>query len=212
MKQILPGLWHWTRIHEKIRIPVHSYYFEDLRVLIDPTVPKERLDWFRGHGPPADVLLTNRHHYRHSAQFQEGFGVTVRCHRAGLHEFTRGAKVEPFDFGDELPGGILALEVGVLCPEETALLVPRSKPGRQSSGKAGRDGAALAFGDALIRGEGGALEFVPDQYMGDDPEDVKRGLKAVFRLLAEQPFKHLLMAHGAPIVGDGRSALKRFAT
>ncbi|HEY7460372.1 MAG TPA: hypothetical protein VIC59_00675 [Gemmatimonadota bacterium] len=210
MKQILPGIWHWSRIHETIRIPVHSYYVQDARVLIDPMLPEEGLEWLRKHGPPTDVLLTNRHHFRHSAKLQQTFGVAVRCHRAGLHEFKAGQKVEPFDFGDELPGGILALEVGVLCPEETALLIRREE--REGRTGAAGDGNALALGDAVIRNEEGALDFVPDQYIGDDPEGVKRGLKAVFRRLVEEPFKHLLLAHGEPVLGDGRSALKRFAT
>jgi hypothetical protein len=211
MKQILPGIWHWSRIHEKIRIPVHSYYVQDARVLIDPMLPEEGLEWLRRHGPPTDVLLTNRHHFRHSAKLQQTFGLTVRCHRAGLHEFSARQKVAPFDFGDELPGGILALEVGVLCPEETALLIPRGKREGRTGAGAARDGDALALGDAVIRNEHGALDFVPDQYMGDDPASVKRGLKAAFRRLVEEPFKHLLLAHGEPVVGDGRSALKRFA-
>jgi hypothetical protein len=207
MKEILPGVWHWTVIHERIHILVHSYYLEEGRVLIDPTVPKEGLKWFRRHGPPEHALLTNRHHYRHSGRYRKEFGVTVRCHRAGLHEFTRGEEVEPFEFGEELPGGILALEVGVLCPEETALRAPVGG-GRKKGGRAEN---ALAFGDAVIRDDDGSLAFVPDQYMGEKPAAIKRGLKAAFRRLAEEPFRHLLLAHGDPIVGDGKSALKRFA-
>jgi hypothetical protein len=209
MKEILPGIWHWTRVHEKIRIPVHSCYLEEKRVLIDPMAPKADLDWFRKHGPPEHVLLTNRHHYRHSGRFQKAFGVTVHCHREGLHEFTHGERVEPFEFGDELPGGILALEVGVLCPEETALYVTRGTP-RKKAGGAASGGDVLAFGDALIRDEDGKLGFVPDQYMGEDPKAVKRGLKTAFRRLAKRPFEHLLMAHGEPIVGKGKKALERF--
>lgn len=207
MDEIVPGVWHWTTLHEKIGIPVHSYYMEKPRVLIDPMVPKkEGLAWFRRHGPPEHALLTNRHHYRHCGRYQKQFGLTVRCHRAGLHEFTRGEKVEPFEFGDELPGGILTLEVGVLCPEETALRIPLG--GR--SGRSARGENALAMGDAVIRDEDGALAFVPEEYMGEKPKAIKRGLKAAFRRLAEEPFRHLLLAHGEPVVSDGRSALKRF--
>ena len=95
----------------------------------------------------------------------------------------------------ELPGGILALKVGALCPEETALLIPVG------------DGA-LAMGDAVIR-ENEHLEFVPDSLMGDDPNAVKRGLRAAFAALLERRFEPLLLAHGRPFVKGGKDALRR---
>ena len=115
MDEILPGVFHWTTRHEGIGASVHSYWIEDATggVLIDPRVPKDGVDWFRDHGPPHDILLTNRHHYRHSGRFEEEFGGTVHGHRAGMHEFTKGEKVEAFEFGDVMPGGFLALEVGI---------------------------------------------------------------------------------------------------
>ena len=90
MEQIVPGIWHWTALHPSIKITVHSYYLEDEGVLIDPITPDDGLDWFAEHGPPSDVLLTNRHHYRSTGEFVERFGVAVRCVRPGLHEFARG--------------------------------------------------------------------------------------------------------------------------
>src|SRR5439155_1754745 len=81
--------------------------------------PAEGLDWFAEHGPPIDVLLTNRHHYRSSALFVERFGATVHAAREGMHEFSDDQVVEPFDVGDGLPGGIVAHAVGAICPDET---------------------------------------------------------------------------------------------
>lgn len=219
MREILPRAFHWTVVHAKIKIPVHSYYLATPRVLIDPMVPKQGIEWFEEQGPPEHIVLTNRHHYRHSSRFVKEYGTAVRCHRAGLHEFKRGERVEPFENGDELPGGILALEVGVLCPEETALYIggdDRSGgPARARGGKAGEPTRAglgiLAFGDALIRDPDGELGFVPEEFMGDDPKGVKRGLRAVFRELVKRDFDTLLMAHGEPIVGGAKEALRSFA-
>ena len=222
MQEIRPGVFHWTRTHEKIRIPVHSYYVSRSRVLIDPMLPREGLKWFREHGEPAEILLTNRHHYRHSGRFAKAFGTVVRCHRAGLHEFTQGEAVESFDHGDDLAGGILALEVGALCPEETALLIPgagggrpagsRTRPaaGGASRRRASGSAAMLALGDSVIRDREGKLSFVPDDYMGDDPADVKRGLRRSLRRLLEREFGPLLLAHGDPVVEGGKAALERF--
>ena len=199
MQEILPGVFHWTSFHEGIQAYVHSYYISatEPAVLIDPRVPAQGLTWFEAHQPPQHAYLTNRHHYRHSGRFAERFGTQVWCQREGLHEFTRGEQVTPFDHGDTLPGGVLALAVGVLCPEETALYIPVDK-------------GILAIGDAIVR-YGGKLGFVPDAYMGDDPDGVKRGLQAVFlRHLKEREFDHLLLAHGKPWIGEAKKGLQRF--
>jgi hypothetical protein len=194
--EIAPGIWHWSATHPRIKIVVHSYYLPEEQVLIDPIAPDD-LGWFEEHGPPRDVLLTNRHHYRSSGEFVERFGVTVHCVREGMHEFGSGVEVVPFDVGDELPGGIVAHGVGAICPDETALHIPA------------RD--ALAVADGAVRWEeGGPLVFVPDQFM-DEPEATKEGLRASYRRLAALDFRHLLLAHGEPFVGNGREALAAFA-
>ncbi len=197
MEEIIPGVWHWSAVHPNIKIPVHSYYLESERVLIDPIAPDEGLDWFAEHGPPTDVLLTNRHHYRSSGEFAERFGASVHCSRHGLHEFTHGETIEPFDPGDELPGGVVAHEVGAICPDESALHVPAHR--------------ALALADGAVRWEpGGPLVFVPD-YLMDEPEETKEGLRESYRQIAALDFDHLLLAHGEPFVGSGRDALAAFA-
>lgn len=166
--------------------------------MIDPIEPDEGLDWFAGHGPPSQILLTNRHHYRSSGAFVERFDVSVRCVREGMHEFVHGEPVQPFDFGDELPGGIVAHEVDAICRDETALYLPAYR--------------ALAIADGAVRWEeGGPLAFVPDSLM-DEPQQTKQGLREAYRRLAELDFDHLLLAHGEPFIGNGREMLHTFAT
>lgn len=198
MHEILPGVWYWTTIHENWGIPIHSCFFPDVGggVLIDPRIPDAGLDWFGEHGEPAHAILTNRHHYRHSGKFREAFGTTVHCHSAGTHEFTQGEELETYEHGDTLAGGIEALEVGVLCPEETVLLVPL-------------EGGILALGDSVIR-YGGELRFVSDEHLGDDPAAIKRGIKTSIARHLGRDFQHLIFAHGDPISGDGKERLKVF--
>jgi hypothetical protein len=192
MNQIQPGLLHWTAFRDTIGQDVHSYFHVPSGTLLDPMEPIEGLDALGGR--PQRIVLTNRHHYRDSARFAEAFGCPVLCHEAGLHEFDGG--VEGFAFGDELAPGVVAHEVGVLCPEETAVQV----------------GDALAFADAIIRGRHGELGFVPDFLLGDDPLAIRRGLRERFHALAEAvEFDALLLAHGEPISTGGRSALRTFA-
>ena len=76
MDEILPGLWHWTTTHAKWGIEISSYWLAAERVLIDPRVPPEGLEWF-GEGGPLTALLTNRHHFRDSGRFHERFGTRV---------------------------------------------------------------------------------------------------------------------------------------
>lgn len=197
MREIVPGIHHWVAIHERIRQPVHSYYVEPAGALIDPMGADEDLAWFAGHGPPRVVLLTNRHHYRHAGEFARAFGCPVRCSEPGLDEFRDGEReVEPFAFGDQVAPGITALEVGAICPDETALHIDHGA-------------GAIAFADGLIQAGGGALGFVPD-FLMDDPPAVKAGLRKAFARLLELEFDTLLMAHGEPLVGTGREALSDF--
>lgn len=199
MKEILPSVFHWTTFHEGIQAYVHSYYINatDPAVLIDPRVPAQGLEWFAAHGMPQHIYLTNRHHYRHSDRFAACYDAQVWCHKDGLHEFTKGEKVTGFTHGKELPGGVLALKVGVLCPEETALYFPLN-------------GGLLSIGDAIVRSRG-KLGFVLDEYMGDDPEGVKRGLRKIFlKHVHEREFDHLLFAHGAPWIDGAKDGLRKF--
>ena len=56
-----------------------------------------------------------------------------------------------------------------------------------------------------------ALAFVPDHLM-DEPEQTRQGLREAYLRLSELDFDHLLLAHGEPFVGDGREALRAFAS
>jgi hypothetical protein len=200
MDELIPGIHHWTAFRETIRTTVHSAYADEARTLIDPMLPEEGLDWFREHRPPERIVLTNRHHLRHSRRFVEAFGCTVHCNEAGLWDLQdREVRVQGFHSGDELAPGLVAHTVGVLCPDESVLHLAAG-PG------------ALACADGVVRQEDGTLGFVPDFLLGDDPEAVRRGLAAAYgRLADELEFDVLLLAHGAPIVGGARAALRDFA-
>ncbi len=200
VQEVLPGIHHWTTRHPRIGAVVSSYWLGEAGVLLDPLVPaQEGLDWFAEQPVrPEAILLSNRHHYRESGAFAERFGCTIYCNIAGLHEFSHGEQVEGFEIGDELPGGVIAHEMGAICPDDTALHLPSSR--------------ALVIADSVVLGGPGGLDgllgFVPD-YLMDDPPGTKAGILAsCTRLLAELDFEHLLLAHGGPVIGDGRSRLQ----
>jgi len=195
MREIGPGVYHWKARHPRIQVEVSSYYVEPAATLVDPLEPSEGIEWFESRTKPQWVVLTNRHHYRHSGRFAEAFGCPVLCNENGLHEFDDGREVEGFAFGDEVAPGITAVEVGVLCPEETALQIEVGE-------------GFMALADSLTNYE--ELGFVSDNLLGDDPEAIKSGLLDSFRRLLDLDFDGLLLAHGNPIAPGGRGALRRF--
>lgn len=200
MNEVLPGVFHWSAVHPRIHIEVSSYWLDDGGILVDPLLPPDvGLEWFEERStPPQAILLSNRHHYRDSARMHDAFSCPVYCNRAGMHEFSHGEPVSAFDPGDKLPGGVGTHEVGALCPDETAFHLPSRR--------------ALVIADGVVRGgrqgQDGPLGFVPDSLM-DDPPATKRGLlDALARLLRELDFEHVLLAHGGPVIGDGRTQLQ----
>jgi glyoxylase-like metal-dependent hydrolase (beta-lactamase superfamily II) len=193
MEEVLPGVWHWTARHPKIGMEVGSHWAPEAGALIDPLIPPEGLDAFRQR-PPERILLSNRHHLRHSEQLADEFGCSIHCSVPGLHEFEDGPAVEGFEFGGEAAPGIEALEVGAICPDESALLIEGAR--------------ALLVADGVMHY--GGLRFVSDGLLGEDPEGVKAGLRASYSRLLDREFDNLLFAHGNPLVGGGKRALSEF--
>ncbi len=210
-REIRPGLFHWAVPHPKIKVEVSSYWLAGTKVLLDPLLPPGGLGWLREAGPPEHVILTNRHHWRHCSELVDAFGCPVWCNELGLHELVDEPgrdRVRGFAAGDELTGSIETHEVGVLCPDETALRFDLAE-----------GGACLALADAVVRigqdarGDG-ALGFVPDSLLADAPEQaesVKRGLREACLRLCDLEWDVLLLAHGLPLVEDGKEQLRAFA-
>jgi len=199
MREITPGVVHWTATHPRIHSEVSSYWLVPERVVLNPMLPPEGVRAF-GAEPPVAVLLTNRHHYRDAERFVEAFGASVHAPVTGLHEFTPDQNVRGYEDGDEPAPGVRARAIGAISDDEYALVVPRA--------------GAVAVADGVVRrGEDAPLSFVSDGLMGDDPEEVKRGLREAYRRLAdEEEFDTLLIAHGAPLVGGAREALRAFVS
>ena len=189
-EELVPGVLHWTALHPNIQMDVSSYFVTGSATLIDPLNPGgEDLE-------PERIVLTTRHHLRSSTDFD----CPILCHESGLHEFEGGPDVAGFAWGDELAPDVRAVEVDAISPDDTGFLV-----------EAG-DGC-LAIGDAVMHYED-SIHFVWDKYLvddeGDDPEPVKVAIKEALGRLLDLPFDALLFAHGNPIAGGGKEALRRF--
>lgn len=204
MNEILPGLWHWTTPNPSIHGHlVSSYWLDDAGVLIDPLVPEHAgIAWFEARPtPPRAIVLCNRHHYRDSGRIREHFGCTVHVPNAGLHAFGDDRPATGYEPGDALPGGLAAFVIDSLSPDENGLLL-------SSAG-------AMFVGDTIVRSATNPqsiIGWVPDAFM-DDPAQTKEGLLQAFnRALAYHDFEHLLLAHGLPLIGNGRAELERLVS
>jgi hypothetical protein len=191
VKELTPGIRHWSGPHPNLGREVSSYWLPDLGVLLDPLAVPDEVEAID------EIILSNRHHKRSAFEVRERFGAVLRVPRTGLHDFSPDDPVEPYDYGEPLAGGaIMAHLVTELWPDDGVLHVPSLE--------------AIEIADTVLH-DGGELELVPDNLMGDDPEADREGiLSGLDRLSAELDFKHLLFAHGTPIVGDGHERLRAF--
>jgi hypothetical protein len=196
VREVIPGVFHWTTLHAPIGVRVSSHYVEPAGIVIDPKVPEEGLDALPGR--PQQVVLTTGLHDRDAQLFADAFDIPIRASFEARERLGDALEVEPFNDADEVAPGVTAIVIGELCPDECALHIAV-------------DRGAIAFADGLIR-YGEALAFVPDELLGAHPERVKEGLKQAFLGLLTRDFDHLLFAHGEPLVGDGKAALRDFAT
>lgn len=193
--EVIPGVLHWTARHPNLGMDVSSYYLLEERILLDPLLPGGGLDWFDGR-EPREILLTNRHHLRDCLTIRERFGTAIHAPETGMQDLP-SEHVTPYAFGEELTGGIRPHAISPDWPDETALEIPAHR--------------AVAVADGVINY--GGLQFVPDDLLGEDAEHEKTLLRAGFAKVAESAdFDHLLPAHGEPVIGDGREALRRFAS
>jgi glyoxylase-like metal-dependent hydrolase (beta-lactamase superfamily II) len=158
--------------------------------------PDAGLEWFDGERSVQVIALTNRHHDREAAAYCSAFGIgPIMVPESGLHEFEgKDLEVVGYSPGEEIIPGIVVHEVGAICPDDMALEI--------------RSAGALAMADGLVH-FGGRVRFVSDGLM-DEPEQTKRGLVRSLEELLDVDFDTLLFAHGEPVVGGGKRALRDF--
>lgn len=195
MQELLPGLFHWYAIHPNHGMQVSCHFVAGSGTALDPLLPDEGIEWFDDHRPER-IVLSTRHHLRHSERIADRFGCPILAHEDGLHEFEDGPEVGGFAFGDRLAADVTALTMNAISPDDTVLRIEVAE-------------GALLFADSVINHRG--LGFVSDRLIGgDDPEATKRLIRERAAALLEEDFDHLLFAHGDPLVGGGKQELRAF--
>jgi hypothetical protein len=184
-EEVVPGVWHWRLRDERIGGEWGSSHAAD-GVLIDPH--RLAVDAFERLGQVEAIVLTTSSHQRAAWRLRRELGVRVYLPAAA-----KAVDEEPderYQEGDALPGGLQAVFTPGAGTTQHSLLLPR-------------DAGVLFTPDLFVRSADGPLQWVPFEYM-HDPEEAKR---SAARLL-ELEFDVLCMAHGAPLVGGARDALR----
>jgi hypothetical protein len=196
VQELLPGLYHWYAIHPSHGGQVSCHFVAGSGTVIDPLLPEEGIEWFDEHRPQR-IVLSTRHHLRHSEQIAARFDCPILAHQDGLHEFEGGPAVQGFSFGERLAPDVRALTMDAISPDDTTLHIEVAE-------------GALLFADSVVNQ--GGIGFVPDRLIGgEDPEAVKRLIRERVAAMLDEDFDHLLFAHGDPVVGGGKEALRSFA-
>ncbi len=187
MQEIVPGLRRWTSWHDHWEEDVGSVAVDtaDGLVLIDPLDPPPGLD------RAAHVLVTVYWHARGAAGLKAHVWAPSRSLRPLAN---RG--VEAANAADGLPGGIRAFptaraaEAVYWLPEQRALVV----------------GDVLLGAGAKPRATDEPLRLCPERWLG---KPTHADLRDSLRPLLELPVEHVLVSHGAPVVGGGARELAR---
>jgi hypothetical protein len=199
MREILPGIHHWTAFRDTIGTRVSSYWVAPAGILIDPMIPEEGLEAVTALDPrPQQILLTNRHHLRHGEQLADALDCPIRYSPPSQDELGHLRRGRRYEWGHEVAPGVTALEIDILAPDEAGLLIAHGE-------------GALAIGDTLTC-FAGVLGFFGDDLLGHDPKRVKEGLRNRFRALLARDFDALLPAHGVPLASHAKTTLRDFVT
>lgn len=182
--EIVPGVWYWAVEDERIGGYWGSSHAVD-GVLVDPH--QLAADALAAIGDVHAVVLTTTSHQRSAWRYRRELGVPVFL--PALGETMDEEPDVRYGEGDDLPGGLQPFFTPGAGTTQHSLLHPRS--------------GVLFTPDLFVHSREGPLEFVPAEYM-HDPAEARRTAK---RLL-ELDFDVLCSAHGAPLVGGAKDALR----
>jgi hypothetical protein len=188
VQEIAPGLRRWTSWHDHWEEDVGSVAIEtaDGLVLIDPLDPPAELR------SPTHVLVTVYWHDRAVSGLNARVWAPSRSIRPLLNRGVEAVNV----VGVDLPGGIVSFQTARAA--EAVYWLPEHR--------------AVAVGDVLLgagakpRATDDPLRLCPERWLG---KATHADLRESLRPLLDLPLEHVLVSHGAPVVGGGARELER---
>jgi hypothetical protein len=199
IRDVAPGLWLWRQRHHEWREgdewePEVSSFAVESRgevVLLDPLAPAptETELWQRLESKrPTRIVVIKPDHVRDVDLFVRWYAVPAHGPWLFWRDDMPRTEFEPLRAGDELPGGIQALDDG-RGSMETPLYLPEQR--------------AIVFADGMTA-PGGTLRIWWNPRL-------ERWIKPSMRAMLELPFEHVLVSHGEPVHTrtDFEAALER---
>ncbi len=194
MKQVLPGIWQWSRFSEEKQLDFNGLFLMvgEHKILVDPPpMTAEASVFIRRNGPVDYIIVTNRDHAREAATYQAEFRCQLQVPDADAAEMDL-QPTKTFKDGELLPGGIWVIHLrGQKSPGESALFLQQGR-------------GVLIVGDALIGMPAGSVSMLPPEKYADVGQ-AKEGLR---RLLKYQ-FESLLVGDGTSILTGAKQPVEQ---
>ncbi len=210
--EIAPGLWRWAARHPEWSAGAFGREVASfaLRVrggeilLVDPLLPAGRddvpelLDALAARAPRLHVYITIPYHVRSTAQIVGRYGtdhVTVWGEHRAARRLEPEIAVTDAEPGTALPFGGRCFAIGRPRRAERPLWI--------------EDHAALAFGDALVSGDGRLRVWSQDELDARRLAFYRERFAPTLAPLLDLPVRRVLVTHGEPVLDRAAAELRR---
>lgn len=207
--RLTEGLWRWTARHPEwhpgefgAEVASFAAVVGEDTLLLDPILPPEPGPVIelveRLLGARLAILITIPYHVRSAEPLRERFRgdaeVTIWGHPAAGRRLADQTGFERLEPGRALPGGASAYTIGRPRRQETPLLLPSH--------------GALVFGDAVAEVDGRLRVWSGSRVDERTERFYRERFNPTLKPLLELDFERVLVTHGAPVMKDGRRALR----
>ena len=197
LAELRPGLFRWTALHPDAEpspnagspadwgpeVGSVAYAAPGALVLIDPLVPADRA----GLQKELDDLVRAHGRPVHIL-------TTLKWHRRSRDALAARYRAATSRARPSLPEGVETIVIP--GAGETMVWLPGPR--------------ALVPGDRLLGDDAGGLRLCPDSWLRYLPSGMRQPqLREALRRLLDLPVELVLVAHGEPLLADGRAAIAR---
>ena len=209
MEKLTAGLWRWTARHPEwhpgdFGAEVVSFAADagdGTLLLIDPLLPSEpdealeELDKVAAGAERVAILISIPYHVRSAEELRKRYKATIHGHRAAAKRLSSKAGFHEIETGAELPGGVTAYAIGKPRRHETPLHLPSH--------------GALVFGDAVAEYDGKLRVWADGRIDAKAKRFYKERFNPTLEPLLDLDFDAVLVTHGAPVMTNGKEALRK---
>lgn len=183
---------------------MHMVRAEGAVVMVDPCrLSDSDVKLLEDFGGPTHIILTCANHVRHAEFYRERYQIPIWANRALLSKIQTGVD-SFFKDGDELPGGLVGIEMYGMSTGETILVHPAGE-------------GSIIVGDAIFNYLPddlplplkffGALGLMP-KGLSPMPSFVmenKQKAAGSCRKLMDLNFDAIFVSHGSPVLSDAKA-------